>query len=306
MTFGRSILLASSLLVAAGAAQAADKMKPFVLASKGAGNVAAAVEDVRGKLAGAGFEVVGSHSPYDNATVLVVTNDALKQAAAKTKFGAYGAGQRISITDHNGEIQVGYTNPTYMAAAYRMEDDLASVAGAMKAALGDQGGYGCEKECMSAKQLNGYHYTFGMPYFDDPDELAEYGSYDEAVAAVEKGLAAGTMGVTKVYRVDIPGKKATLFGVALNGAKGAGKDQDDKFIMSEIDFKDVRSTAHLPYDMVVVDDTVYSLSAKFRIAINFPDLSMMGANSFMNIMASPDAIKKALMAAAGGKEKSAW
>ena len=306
MTFGRSILLASSLLVAAGAAQAADKMKPFVLASKGAGDVATTVEEVRGKLTGAGFEVVGSHSPYDNATVLVVTNGDLQAAAAKTEFGVYGAGQRISVTEHNGEVQVGYTNPTYMAAAYRMDDDLAAVAGALKSALGDQGAYGCEKECMNAKQLGKYHYTFGMPYFDDPDQLAKYGSYQEAVDAVEKGLAAGTQGITKVYRIDLPGKEASVFGVAMNGSKGAGKDQDDKFIMNEIDFKDVRSTAHLPYDMVVVGNKVYALSAKFRIAINFPDLSMMGANSFMNIMGSPDAIRKALTAAAGGEEVSAW
>ena len=131
--------------------------------------------------------------------------------------------------------------------------------------------------------------------------MAEYDSHAQAVAAVEKGLAAGTQGITKVYRVDIPGKEATLFGVAMEGAKGGGKGQDDAFIMGEIDFKPIRSTAHLPYDLVVVGGKVYALSAKFRIAINFPDLSMMGSNSFMNIMEAPDAIRKALTAAAGGK-----
>ncbi|GAB6042139.1 hypothetical protein [Endothiovibrio diazotrophicus] len=306
MKIGRSFLLAASLLATAGSTLAAEKMKPFVLASRGAGEMAATVEQVRDQLTGAGFEVVGSYSPYEGATVLVATNDALKQAAAKTKFGVYGAGERVAVTAHGGEIQVGYINPSYMAAAYRMEDDLAGVSAALKGALGAVQDYGCEKECMTAKQLNGYHYTFGMPYFDDADELGSYGSYQEAVAAVEKGLAAGTMGVTKVYRIDLPGKEATVFGVGLSGAKGAGKDQDDKFIMNEIDFKEIRSTAHLPYEMVVVGDSVYALSAKFRIAIDFPDLSMMGDNSFMNIMGSPDAIRKALAAAAGAKEAVSW
>jgi hypothetical protein len=73
--------------------------------------------------------------------------------------------------------------------------------------------------------------------------------------------------------------------------------------MSEIDFKDVRSTAHLPYDILVTGDEVEALHARFRIAINFPDLSMMGANSFMNIMPSPDAIKATLTKVAGGKEE---
>ena len=55
-----------------------------------------------------------------------------------------------------------------------------------------------------------------------------------------------------------------------------------------------KSTAHLPYEVLVSGNKVYALYARFRIAINFPDLSMMGANSFMNIMDAPEAIRKAL------------
>jgi hypothetical protein len=78
---------------------------------------------------------------------------------------------------------------------------------------------------------------------------------------------------------------------------------DDSFIMNEIDFKETRSTAHLPYDILVTGDEVEALHARFRIAMNFPDLSMMGANSFMNIMPSPDAIKASLTKAAGGTQE---
>jgi hypothetical protein len=131
--------------------------------------------------------------------------------------------------------------------------------------------------------------------------LAEYGSFEEAAAAVESGLSAGRGGVTKVYRVDVLEKKEALFGVAMKAASDADKYMDDKFIMSEIDFKDLRSTAHLPYDILVSGNKVYALYARFRIATSFPDLSMMGKNSFMNIMKSPEAIRKALTQAAGGK-----
>ena len=152
---------------------------------------------------------------------------------------------------------------------------------------------------MDADDIKGYHYTFGMEYFDEPNSLAAYDSYEEAVAAVEKGLAAKAGGVSKVYRIDVPGKKQTLFGVAL--ASSTNKYMDDTFIMNEIDFKEVRSTAHLPYDILVTGEEVEALHARFRIAINFPDLSMMGSNSFMNIMPSPDAIQEALTKAAGGE-----
>ncbi len=85
----------------------------------------------------------------------------------------------------------------------------------------------------------------------------------------------------------------------MNGA-GANKNMDDKYIMSEIDFKDIKSAAHLPYEILVSGNKTYALYARFLIAIDFPDLSMMGANSFMNIMSCPEAIRKALVQAAGG------
>jgi len=84
-----------------------------------------------------------------------------------------------------------------------------------------------------------------------------------------------------------------VFGAAMKGG-GDAKAMDDRFIMSEIDFRDLKSTAHLPYEVLVSGNKVYALYARFRIAINYPDLSMMGSNSFMNIMDSPEAIRKAL------------
>jgi hypothetical protein len=89
-----------------------------------------------------------------------------------------------------------------------------------------------------------------------------------------------------------------VIGVAL---KGGDKYMDDKYIMSVIDFKDERSTAHLPYEILVTGNKVIAQYARFRIALNFPDLSMTGDNSFMRIMESPEAIRKALVTVAGGK-----
>jgi hypothetical protein len=104
-----------------------------------------------------------------------------------------------------------------------------------------------------------------------------------------------------VYRIDIPGKKEVLFGVAMKGEE-KNKFMDEKYIMSQIDFKDVKSAAHLPYEILVVGDKVFAQAARFRIAASFPDLTMMGDNSFMKIMESPEAIKKALAGTAGDKD----
>ena len=297
-----AVTAAAVMSMASMVAHAADEMKPFILGSTGTGAVADKIGDVKNSLTSNGFEVVGEYSPYESAHIIIVTNDTLKKAAGSHERAGYAAGQRVAITKVGDELQITYTNPAYMAAAYHVKGDISSVTKALNTALGSIKEYGPEKG-MNAEDISDYHYTFGMEYFDEPYSLAEYDSYEQAVAAVEKGLAAKAGGATKVYRIDIPGKKQTLFGVGLSGEKTGNKYMDDTFIMSEIDFKDVRSTAHLPYDVLVTGEEVEALHARFRIAINFPDLSMMGDNSFMNIMPTPDAIKAALTKTAGGKEE---
>jgi hypothetical protein len=200
-----------------------------------------------------------------------------------------------------------------MANGYRMKNDLENVAKALEKTLGrieDFGGKG-----MSAKKLRTYHYLFGMEYFDEPSVLAEFDSYEAAIAAVEAGLEAKHEGVSKVFRIDVPNKKETVFGVAMAGKSGTtkvtkeslpGQDEQfgtlmtgapeaDAYIMRVIDLGELKSTAHLPYEILVVDKKVLAQYARFRIAISFPSLKMMGNNSFMNIMEAPEAIKNVLI-----------
>lgn len=294
-------IAAVMMSVAALAVQAEGEMKPFILASASSGDIANKLASVKSALTGKGFEVVGEYSPYPTAHILVVTSDALKKAAASHERAGYVAAQRVTITEVGDQLQVAYTNPVYMGAAYRVEVDLSGVADSLKAALGAEKEYGPE-EGLTAKELQKYHYTFGMEYFDEPNDLASYNNYKEAVAAVEKGLAAHDGGTSRVYRIDIPGTKQTVFGVAMAAYGETGnKYMDETFIMTEIDFKQVRSTGHLPYEILVNGSEIEALHARFRIAMNFPDLSMMGSNSFMNIMPSPDAIRESLTLAAGGE-----
>lgn len=292
MKFGK-LLLCTLLLILSAGAQAADALlKPFVLASRSAGTVAEKSAQVKTGLVAAGFTVVGEYAPYQGANIIVVTSDELKANAAASEFGGYGAVQRVSLTEIGKEVQVSYTNPVYMANVYRMKGDLSLVAKGLETALGKVEEFGAKG--MTAKQARKYHYMIGMEYFDEPDVLAEYASYEEAVQAVDAKLTTNNNGVSKVYRVDVPGKKESVFGAGLKGAADADKYRDDRFIMSEIDFRDIKATAHLPYEVLVSGNKVYALYARFRIAINFPDLSMMGKNSFMNIMKTPDAIRDVL------------
>ncbi len=306
------LVLVPLLLLVGRTSRAAEPFKPFELASNEPGELAPKVLEVRQKLADGGFTIVGSYAPYTNATfgdgevvsaqVLAVTSSALQKAAAATPTGGYAAVQRVSVTQvvraGVSQVQVAWTNPGYMAHAYRLTGNLADVAEALGKALGAPQAYGSARG-LSASALEGYHYKVLMPYFTDVDLLASYATHEQAVSAVEAGLAAHRGGTSEVYRLALPGTEQIVFGVALSGTQ-ADPCSADTYIMSRIDFQPIKSTAHLPYEVLVAGNKAYALAAKFRIAINFPDLSMMGSHSFVSIMCAPKAIKKALTAAAGG------
>lgn len=289
--FGKMLAL---LLGFVGVLAQADEalLKPFVLTYRGPGTVAEKTAATEAALVAQGFTVVGHVAPYPDAMILIVTNPELLSNAAASVHGGFGAAQRVAITRVNNEVQVSHTQPVYMANAYRMQDDLHGVAGRLAAALGPGEPFGAQG--LTAQALRKYHYMFGMEYFTDPSVLGRFESHAEALAAVEKGLASNHAGVIRICRIDVPGGQESLFPVQLKAPDAASKYMDDRFIMSEIDFREVKSTAHLPYEILVSGNEVIALYARFRIAIDFPDLAMVGANSFVNIMKTPDAIEDAL------------
>lgn len=273
----------------------AEPLRPFVLGNEISGDMAAVVSVVKVQLADKGFEVVGSYSPYPGATVIAITNAELKSAATKAKNGGFGVAQRVAVTEVNGKQQVTYTNPTYIGTAYGL-GGLEKTKEALAAALGNQGEFGAEGLEPDRLAPGAYHYSLGMPYFHNVDLLAKYPDQKTAIDAVEKGLASGKSGAQKVYRVDIPGKDISVYGVGIKEGEGA-----DKVVMNVIDFKDLRSTAHLPYEFMVQNGEVIALRARYRIAVNFPDLSMAGKHGFTKIMGAPRGIKGVLEKVANPK-----
>ncbi len=274
----------------------AAPLQPFNLASIEQGDYAGVVKSTQGKLQAAGFKMLGEYQPYPEATILIVTNDELLKNAAATEFGGYGAMQRIAITRVGDDIQISFTNPVYMSFAYHMAGHLESVEKTLKKALGFKQAYG-SVDGLSREDLKTYQYMFGMPYFTDLITLNKYHSYEKAIEMVKMSLEARKGGAYQVFFQEIPDKKQAVFGVGLT--KGLSADTK---IMDEIDFHAIKSTAHLPYEMLVYEDgSVYILSPKFRISINFIDLEMSGKHSFAAIMNSPAAIRNALIEGSGGE-----
>jgi hypothetical protein len=303
----RNLAIAGVITLVSAGNALAERIQPFILGSSQAGEFAGTVAATKDKISGAGFEIVGTYAPYNGAEIIIFTSDELKAAARKSERGGYGAAMRASVTANGDNNEVAYTNPVYWANAYRMADNLDGVGAKLKAALGAEKQFSSGDKELTAEDMRKYHYTFMMEYFDDPSELASYTSHAEAVKAIEANLAAGKGNTTRIYKIsvgqDSEGNEMTLIGVGLKG-KNEEDCSGDQYVMSRIDKDTPRSTAHLPYEMLVYGSDVEALYGRFRIAISLPHLPMMASETgatFMSIMCAPEAIKEALTKAAGGE-----
>ncbi len=290
-----------ALLCAAAAVNAqAQALQPYVLAYSANAPLQESVQAVKDKLAGAGFDIVGDYAPYAGAHVVAVTSAALKSAAAAADYGGFGAVTHIGLTDAGGQVQVSYLNPHYLAAAYRLSADLSAVADQLATALGAQQAFGTEKG-RSADELGKYNYMLGMEHFDDFYKLGSHKSYEDAVNTVSANLSQGVGGTALVYRLEVPGKQQTVFGVSRAGV--GDQRANDKHIMADTVDKnfDIKTTAYLPYQILVDGKDVVAMHMRFRMAVWHPDLTM---GTFGKLMSSPGAIQELLEKVAGGKKAS--
>jgi len=292
------VMLAIALVVATGATHAkGETLKPFVLASSGDAGLAEKTREVVDALTSAGFEVVGQYSPLADTNVIVVTSEGLKSVAARSPRGGYAAGQRISVSRSNEMVEVGFVNPLYIQHAYRLDGDMRPVYDQLSAALGFERFCGGGDKKMTAEKLRKYNYMIGMQKFDDPSELGSFASYAAAVEAVESGLAKEGDGLTRIYRIDIPGKEQSVFGVGMKATSEAEENIDEAYQMKIVDFEGCMKRAYFPYEILVSGSQVEALHMRFRMAVHFPDLSMMGQHGFTKLMPFPGAIEEALEAA---------
>jgi len=293
------VIIAFSLINLTNAAEKPVMLKPFTLAKiYNESSFAAVVLKIKNQLTRAGFKIVGVYEPYDKVNVIIVTDKTLLKTASKTQFGGFGAGIRVSVTQAKNGIQVAHTNPSYMAIAYNMKSYLTSTRQKLAKTLGyvkDFGGKG-----VASNELADYHYGFGLERFNQFMDLAEHKSHKAALKSVENGFAKGLKNMEKVYRIDIPGKEQSIFGISLKNEVEDQKFLNDKYVMDIIDNKELHRSAHLPYELMVVGKRVIVMHPHFRLAVNFPDLRMFGKNSFGKIMDLPYVYEEFFIQLAGG------
>ena len=273
----------------------AQNLKPYILAATSDAPLEEISEVVKTNLTESGLEVIGDYSPANdsNRKVFVITSSDLKNAVTTIGgLAGFASALRIGLTSENDIINISYTNPIYWGNAYfgdnyeKVQQHYISVTEKISTALSNVGEvkdlpFG-SKDGKTVKSLRKYRYMFGMQKFDDVAKLNEFVSFEDAVNTVDEKLASTD---NFVYSIEFPEEKIKLYGIAIDGDKG------EEHFLPIIDILEPQHTAFLPYELLIVDKKAVMLHGRFRIALSFPDLTMM---TFSKIMSTPGDIKDVL------------
>jgi hypothetical protein len=261
-----SMLYATLIMLGVTSLNADDKISAYLVGEH------IEVDVVKTKLQDAGFEVIASYELVKKGTTLIFTNEALKVEATKSKR-AHAAILRMFIDDKEKKVSV--TNPIYFGRAFMQDwykedifiEQFVKISEAFPNLKGS-------KDSLEFDDLADFHFMMGMPYYEDPDELAE-GNHKDLLAKA-RNYKKGKLLIFELKLSD----KSTLFGYEI-GRK------TKKFIK-----KIGRANAAvLPYCIAVEDGKASSLAAKYYLAVSYPQLSM---SEFMTISSVPGAIEKDL------------
>ncbi|MHB1173661.1 MAG: hypothetical protein ACYCZJ_00855 [Sulfuriferula sp.] len=267
---------------------------PYISAdSVTGGEVSQVLAAVEKKTEAAGFATLGKYRIQNlpQYAVLVVSDKGILDAIRRIGgSNIVGAGIRIGV---KADGTVSYMNPDYWYRAFfrdkfPLEQPVVkAVQAKLKQALGDGAGFGGDER---AAYLSEYRYMPGMERFNsDKNELNTLPDFNAAVTTVRDNLARGVNHTGEVYEVVMPDKKIAVFGVAMNDAKmGDGRWV---YTVGGTDY-----IAGLPYEIYIVGNKVYSLYARYRIALGWPNLSM---GHFTRIIEIPDEIRDTMSKVAG-------
>jgi hypothetical protein len=275
-----------------------QNLRPYIMGATSSQSFDKTKADLKSNLEKEGINVLGEYEPADDDTrwVIILSSDELINAVKKGKGQTgFAAALRIGLTKEGEQILISYTNPAYWGNAYFREDfsfvedqynALANKLEKVMRAMGQYSGkdFGSE-DGIEIEDLWKYRYMMGMPRFDDPVELRQFSSFEDAVGKIESNIKKGVENVSLIYSIEIPGEDLKLYGFGLSGEDGESK------FLPKIDISEPKHTAFLPYEMLVMGGQVIILHGRYRIALSFPDLKM---GTFTKIMSTPGDIKDML------------
>ncbi len=290
----RRFLLTMVVLSLVGSIVIGQGLKPYIMGAQSSESLDVAKTKTTKSLMAAGFTILGSYQPAADETRWVIIVNSTEMVEAIQAFGeltGFAAALRVGLTLESGKVNISYTNPIYLGNAYfqknypEVEDKFVAVAGNLLAAMAELGEVKNESfgslEGITPKKLAHFHYTIGMPYFEDVVLLTEFSKYSVGKSIIESKLSKG--GDTElIYAYEIPGQELKIYGIALGGEAG------ESHFLPIIDLGQPKHTSSLPYEILLMGKTAVMMHGRYRIALSFPDLSM---TTFSKIMSTPGEIE---------------
>jgi len=288
------IIVLFSFLILAGMSSSAQELQPFFEVGQFNKAIPELSKQVESTLTNAGYEILGSYHPEnkDNLFVVCFTSSNLKQLSLQfPDRGPLGAVLKAGFIMTNGKTILSIVNPEYMFLAYYgqqmdgHENALKAQAKEVTDLFGKMGRLTPFGGAVEQKRLMHYHYKMMMPYYDDPDDLAEFDSFKEGLRVIQKNLNAHKGNTRKVYQLIFPKQEIAVFGVALLDPE-----------TGESDFLPTIGESHIaamPYEIILQGKNATSLAGKYRIALYWPELGM---GTFMKIIKTPGRIEDTMKA----------
>jgi len=288
------IIILFSVLMLVGISSSAQELQPFFEVGQFDKTIPELTKQVESNLTNAGYEILGSYHPENKNTLFVLcfTSNSLKQFSLLfPDRGALAAVLKVGFIRTQGKTTLSIVNPEYMFFAYYgqqlngHEEALKAQSKEVTDLFGKMGKLMPFGGSVDQKRLEHYHYKMMMPYFDDPDELAEFNSFEEGLRVIQKNLNNQKGNTHMVYRLLFPKQKIAVFGVALLDPE-----------TGESDFLPTIGESHIaamPYEIILQGKKATSLAGKYRIALFWPELGM---GTFMKIIKTPGRIEDAMSA----------
>jgi len=230
------------------------------------------VDDAKAKLSDGGFEVLATFESVKDGNTIIFTCPSLKKEATKPNR-ANIAVMKLFIDDESKTISL--TNPVYFGRAYMQGDYNHAIFSAIGAKLVKAfPNLTPSKDKMKFEDLAGYHFTIGMPYYEDVEVLGE-GTNADLLAKLKEYQKSKAI----VYELKIS-DETTLVGYEI----GRGT----KRFVSKIGRQ---NAGLLPWPIVVSGGKATMLKAEYYIAMNYP---LLGMGQFAGIASIPGDIIKDL------------
>ncbi|MDH5465132.1 MAG: hypothetical protein OEW60_05845 [Thiovulaceae bacterium] len=255
-------------------------------------------KSVEKKLKANGFEILATTKVgKKKMPVIIFTSPAIKKLADRPMRGLLAGSMRIMVDKERNVIKA--NNPMYFFKAflqdqYKPGDEKSTVTALLKAfpslsttVMGkDEDGEQVDtnSENLEYDDIPDYHYIIGMPYYHDQNELGRGDSVAGLVKKIEKNAKKKK---ALVYTTKLSENRYVI-GVHLS-------KRTSKFPKKIGE----QNSLLLPWQILVEEieedgkkeAIATALDGKYRIALSYPQLSMVGAGSFAGIMSVPGALE---------------